>query len=662
FMRYIQQTPINEIIGRIPDQVRAKGNGEVNLHLKVPFAKPEHTQVSGSYNFINNEIKFDLPVPLLRRVTGKLFFTDHGVKIEKIEAKTLNSMTILSATTAKNGIMHFKINSPALDYNAASSFYLPFLAPLISGKSATNIYFNIGKQGLDQLGASSTLQGVKLDAPAPLAKEFTDISKMNLTMLNKKANFAISFDYANRLFGNLSLNQHGQIDQGLLAVGTKEFATANPNRSKLVINANLDEMHIFTWLETIKKLTATNSSSKTTTFTNSITKKPQPAILATQPLSTESATIFPLEILLNTNNLYVEQQNFHKANADLLVTQDQTLFNFNNTQANGFGSYTYANQQLDLFLNKFNLQHSIDNNLPKVTMQQQQLASVANFESSVKPTESLVVNHTQDLAVNLVKPAIESAVKVTAASFNSAPMGQLNSQRLNFPTINLLINNLYYENHSLGKFSVRLRPVGPDLLIEDGELTNEDTARIVFSGVNYCMECGSKKALVNLTASVKINDLGALLENLDYGQIIAKAKGEGSVSVQWNGQLQDFDFAHAIAEVSINLTSGKFLKVDTNNIIGRIIGLINLQTLVSFAKLEFAEIFANGFYFDQLNLKAYLLNNKIDLKNLTMSGPLANVHSLGSIDIPNDNLNLYLSVTPRLGTSLAIGAAIATAN
>lgn len=105
-----------------------------------------------------------------------------------------------------------------------------------------------------------------------------------------------------------------------------------------------------------------------------------------------------------------------------------------------------------------------------------------------------------------------------------------------------------------------------------------------------------------------------------------------------------------------------FLKLALEAFFGEILGIINLQSITNITHLDFSDAFSNGFYFNTLKIRAYFLNNKLDIKSLYMAGPLAVVRSYGVIDINKDELDTYLMVTPKLGAGIAIGAAVATVN
>ena len=631
FMTYLRQTPVNDIIGKIPEKITTSGNGVVKIHLMVPFDDPLHTEVNGSYNFNNNSLEFnDLPIPLLSNTNGSLFFSEHGLRIDRIDTKTLNSDANLSVVTDKSGTMHFNVYSPNLDYYELSDYYISFISSIFKGKSPTNISFDIGKRGIDKISATSTLLGVTILAPQPLGKESSTSNGMEFTLAPDHGRFSINFNYAKMLFGNVLFNEHGKLDHTYISFGNPNLPTATKNDPKVLISVDTNNFDGVQWLETVLKTIkpASESNSKQNHFSNNISKSHE-----------TSNNIFPIEVLVNTGNLFIYNSNYQQTNSDILVNKDKILFNLNNTFSNGFGSFEFATKTLNIALNKFNLLQSPykkpQQQNPKNTMSK--FADLNQIQTS-QAKESGIAIDTKHL-----KPMIES----------------ISNEAMNFPNIILSINNFYFENMRAGLAKVNLKPKGNDLLIESGQFIGKST-EIYFHGANYCITCAPNKQFVEVVAHTKIHDLGSTIEHFGFGTVVESGSGTVDTTLQWNGKLQDFKLEHAIAAIKVDLKDGKFLKVSTGGIFGEILGIVNLQTLTNLIKLDFSQSFSNGFYFNTLKSSAFLLNNVLTIKSLYMSGPVATVQSFGTINITSETLDVYMNVIPKLGAGFAIGAGAAT--
>ncbi|MDQ5922137.1 MAG: hypothetical protein QG673_2196 [Pseudomonadota bacterium] len=651
FMTYLRQTPINEIIGKIPEKVQSLGNGNAKIHLMVPFADPEHTLVNGDYTFINNNLQFDLPIPDLSNVSGTLHFSEKGVKIDKISETVLNSQATIKAITADNGNMQFYVFSPNLNYKLAAKFYAPFLEPIINGNSTANVYFEIGKKGISEINVKSNLYGVAIAAPSPLKKESTTTSNLtiNLEPDHITDNFIVNLNYANSLFGKIQFKEHGELDHAYLSIGSKEPVLFTANKSKIIIRVDTPYIYGEDWLNTVLKIVKADTSIKNETL---IKSESAPIIEVKSHAAQQE--VFPIEVIYSTTHLMLSTADYFYADGDILVLKDMTLFNINNTLTNGFGSYTYANKNLGLLFNDFNILKAVD--VVRNTKKKNMVKPITSGTDFAKLNQNIAVNANTNVHFNesayTLKMNKQNLSKFIESAANSA---------MNFPNIKLVINNLYYENVLLAQAKVNLRPSGNDLLIESGEILGK-VNHTTFHGVNYCMECGTNKAFVELTAHLEINDLGKMLDNIGYTQVVAKANGTIDGSLQWNGKIQDFNLAHSIGSFKVDLKNGKFLKVSTGSIFGEIIGLINLQTITNFAHLDFSEAFSNGFYFNTLKIRAYLLNNVLTIKSVYMTGPLATVLSYGTIDVNNEMVDSYISIVPKLGAGIAVGAAAATLN
>ncbi|MCC2624203.1 MAG: hypothetical protein K0R14_76 [Burkholderiales bacterium] len=632
FMGYLQQTPVNAIIGNIPDKVSATGNGIVNLHLKVPFSDPNKTIVDGNYEFKSNSLKFDMPVPPLSNVYGKLFFTEHGMQIDSLTALTLGSTVNAKANTDKAGTIHFAINSPNLDYAKFSEFYLPFLSSIFSGHANTQVSFDIGKHGINNINSHSNLAGVRVSAPKPLYKDPASINPVNFIMLNNNKGFNVQFNYANMVAGKVMLDEHGNLGKTDLTVGSADFLSNTSNNPKIIVNGNIHDTYVLDWLDTIIKLTTKNSKSQ-----SKVAASGKPAGSNTRKPS-DSNSFFPLELWLDTSHFFFGKTDYRKVNLDVLVSKTDAIFVINNARANGYGKFNFAKDELNLMINDFHYSQAVIDLTDKESVP---FAIKINNAQAAKPT--LKTNDQIKVAFNNVKSQKESA-----------------DANVKLPLTHILIKNFWFENQLFGSFSLTLRPHGKDLIVENGLLRSK-ISDVTFNGVNYCMECGLNRSFVDMQTKTDIKDLGSLLNSLGYKDTVSGGKGVASASIQWNGRLDDFDITRTIATIAVEIKNGKFLKIDTSSsILNQLIGIINLQYIFNFANGNLGGALQNGFFFNKLTMHAYLMNSKLTIKDLDILSASLTVSSHGIIDVQNDTIDMHMSVTPHLSAGVAVAAGVVT--
>ena len=103
--------------------------------------------------------------------------------------------------------------------------------------------------------------------------------------------------------------------------------------------------------------------------------------------------------------------------------------------------------------------------------------------------------------------------------------------------------------------------------------------------------------------------------------------------------------------------NGQFNKLEPG--VGRLLGVLSLQSLPRRITLDFRDVFSQGFAFDSINGNLSMNKGVIETRDLQISGPAAKVLMSGSASVPQETQNLKVRVQPAIGESLAVGAMIA---
>lgn len=615
FMTFLRKTPINEIIGKIPERVIAKGDGKVDLNLKVPFKDPLKTQVKGSYTFYNNTLKFELPIPELTKVNGDLDFAHNGLDISDIKAYVFDSKVNLNAKTDYSGRIVFKAKSSDLDYQQLAKFYLPPVSNLVSGSAATEVEFEITKHGIQNLTARSNLVGLECSAAAPLRKSADQVGSMYLNLKPNVSNrgYLLNFDYASQLKGQVQLGKRITTNSLKLALGRGTPYLHNPDKGVVTsVNAVVESINISEWLDTVKKVTDTIKKVRKEQGYMESSNKIKPLII--EEKADPEKLVFPIQIVLKSSKIKFGKARFKSGAANIFVDAQKTYFNIYTPVVSGSGYYNYAKNKLNLNIDRYML---------------------FKLPSQVKATPE------SNIALNFV---------------NGSP--KVESQTI--PNIDLVVNNLFYQNHELGKVTANIHQEKNDLYLDNGVLAAKD-AVINFNGVNYCFGCGRDASYVDLQFNAQVKNAGDLIYDLDLGRILDKGNGTVAGALQWNGGLQDFNIFQTVGSVNASLDSGKFLQVNPG-VLGGLLSIINLQGLFEVGSFDFEELFKKGFYFNHLDINADILTTQVQLKRVYMSGPMAKVNSSGKVNFATDTVDAYISVAPKLGVTVALTAGVATLN
>ena len=160
-----------------------------------------------------------------------------------------------------------------------------------------------------------------------------------------------------------------------------------------------------------------------------------------------------------------------------------------------------------------------------------------------------------------------------------------------------------------------------------------------------------------LSFKLDVADIGKMLERVGYADAVRRgtAKLEGKVS--WAGPPTRIDHASLGGTMVVEAARGQFNKLDPG--VGRLLGILSLQSLPRRITLDFRDIFSDGFAFDSIEGTSKIERGVMSTKDLLIQGPSAKIAMKGEINIPAETQNLRVHIEPALGDTLAIGAMIA---
>ena len=178
FLQFVQQSPVRGYIDGFTDDIKASGDGQLELSAQVPLSLNKPPTVAGQLKVQNSDIDLGHGAPLLRSTRGELSFTQSGIKADNVTANILGGPARLNVQTAEGGTVRAslqgKVNLDALRENEAS----PLLKRL-HGNTAWDANISVVKK-VANLTLNSTLQGISSSLPAPLAKSAEEIWPLHI--------------------------------------------------------------------------------------------------------------------------------------------------------------------------------------------------------------------------------------------------------------------------------------------------------------------------------------------------------------------------------------------------------------------------------------------------------------------------------------------------
>jgi uncharacterized protein (TIGR02099 family) len=221
------------------------------------------------------------------------------------------------------------------------------------------------------------------------------------------------------------------------------------------------------------------------------------------------------------------------------------------------------------------------------------------------------------------------------------------------PTLDLQVERLLWGENLLGSVSFRSQAVPEGLDFTEIRLTGP---LMSIEGRGRCRqtEAGPHSWLA-LTA--KGSDLGEALRSLGYESLFYKAPAEVALDLDWLGGLVEFSAADLRGRIRVAVGAGSLLDIEPG--VGRVLGILNLEALQRRLTLDFSDLFGRGFAFEKISGELKIAEGEATIEKLVIEGPSADISIAGSANLVDKELDQIVTVTPRIGTGVAIASAVA---
>jgi uncharacterized protein (TIGR02099 family) len=159
-----------------------------------------------------------------------------------------------------------------------------------------------------------------------------------------------------------------------------------------------------------------------------------------------------------------------------------------------------------------------------------------------------------------------------------------------------------------------------------------------------------------LKFELEASDVGRLLKRLDYPDAVRGGTARLGGQLSWRGGPADLDFPTLDGDMNLLAESGQFRKLDPG--VGRLLGVLSLQSLPRRITLDFRDIFSEGFAFDRISGSIGVKAGVLRTDPLEIRGPAARIFMRGQASVPDETQDLLVTVQPTLSESVAVGAAL----
>ena len=234
----------------------------------------------------------------------------------------------------------------------------------------------------------------------------------------------------------------------------------------------------------------------------------------------------------------------------------------------------------------------------------------------------------------------------------AAEIGEGSTTLINaLPGMSLSVDDLRIGDKALGKLELKARNDRGAWNLDALNLQNPDGA---LKGKGVWNNTGRHQTRLDFELTAK--DVGKLLDRLGFDDSVRRGTARLTGDLQWGGPPTGIHYPSLSGQLNVNVEKGQFNKLEPG--VGKLLGLISLQSLPRRLTLDFRDIFSDGLAFDSIEGKLAVRKGVMrTIEPLRIAGPAAQVEMQGETDLKSETQDLQVTVRPELGGLAAVGTA-----
>jgi uncharacterized protein (TIGR02099 family) len=567
-VKFVNQSPVKLVTQGFTDNLKASGNGKLNLELIIPMQDLEAAKYKGIYKISNGTIfaNADVGLPELGKLNGVLSFTENSLTAQNVNTEILGGPAQFSLRTGAEKILRITANGRITDAGikklASNS-----LIDSIQGSTDWAGEITI-KKPLADLSIRSNLVGIAIQLPPP----FNKAANQSVAFSIDKKQSSPTTDSIDIKYGNLISSKILRTEQsGKLAFERGDIginiAAETPNVAGLSLHGKLDSVNADEWLALFNK-----------------------------PSNKADASI-----TINKANVAIQKFDIfgRRLNAVKLVAQP----------------------------NATGLQIAIDS---------QEITGDAEWQNA---GNGKIIARLKNLTI----PNNSDINKVSEQKdFRKLTQG--------YPALDVVADNFQLGVKKLGRLELNAFETGDDWMIQKLKISNPDsTLSAEGSWHNW-----TRNPNTNLKFALNVDNIGKTLVRFGQPDTVKGGQAEVVGQLQWSGSPHEFDTTSLNGNFKLDAKKGQILKVQPG--VGRLFGLLTLQSLPRRLSLDFKDLFSDGFAFDKISANARIDNGIMRSDDFFMTGPAAETQIKGETNLKTETQNLKVKVTPHVSDSLSLAA------
>jgi uncharacterized protein YhdP len=670
--RLLLQTPLQPKLTAALGRAALAGAADYKLQLTLPINTIDKTQVAGTVLLAGNDAQMRPETPAFSQLRGNVLFSENGFALANLQGRTLGgearleggsrallgnaSMAAMAgllpvgatstASAAGNPAaepsMAFRIQGTASAEGLRQASELGLVSQLArsaSGSATYSVWLGF-RQGLPEFSVVSNLQGMALTLPAPLGKAAEAALPLRYDNLLVRESLLPDAAGLLRPRDQLALELGKQINvlyerdisaeqprvlRGQIAVGLVAGESPAPVSDEVVANVNLPRLDADAWAALLAGPAVVKS-------------------LSTLPLpNTPSAQVLPAASTINSvaNMAYLPTRLAIRAKEFSWEGRKLSNLVVGGSRAGGTWRANLDANELSGYLEYRQAQSGAAGAGSNQALLYARLARLSIAPSAASDVEALLDE----------QPANIPALDITVQDFElrGKKLGRIEIEAVNLGGFagpgSSSSNPGRMREWRLNKFN---------LILPEATFTAKGNwaARSSAGEAAFPASAASdsrRRTAMNFT--LDIADSGQLLTRLGVKDVVRGGAGKLQGTVGWLGSPLSLDYPSMSGQFNVNINKGQFLQADPG--LAKLLGVLNLQTLVRRLTLDFTDVFSAGFAFDFVRGDVNIERGLASTNNLQMKGVSAAVLMEGSADIARETQDIKAVVVPELNAGTA---------
>jgi uncharacterized protein (TIGR02099 family) len=596
-LRFMRASPVDEWTGHALSQASATGPAALKLNLQLPLSDLDQSSVKGMVQLLGNDLRLRSDVPVLGNARARIDFDRKGVSVQAGQARVLGGDASFDGGTQRDGSLRFTAQGIASADGLRRAGELGAvlrLGQLASGQAAYRLQLGFA-QGQTEFALTSSLQGLGLDLPAPLRKDAEAVLPLRVqTSLLGPGRDELRVEIGTTVLAQYQRDISGdtaKVLRGALAV--QDALPALP-ASGVLAQAKLGQVSLDAWMAVAQRLGASNGSGASAVGAGGAGGGPDPF----------DGGYLPNQIGLRAQSLLLNGRPIGKVVAG--ITR-QTA------PAEAGWRFSVDAEQLNGFIE---LRMGRSGQLERV------LARLARL--------------------SLPKQEADSVSRLLDTGLDQAP-GQI-------PALDIVVDDFELRGKRLGRLEAEA-VAGPTRDWQLNRLQLKHPDAVLNASGRWLNEPGNPQRRSLMDWKLEVADAGNLLEKLGQGRVLRGGKGVLSGQIGWLGSPLSPDYSSMSGELSVALDRGQFLQAEPG--VGRLLGVLSLQSLPRRFLLDFRDVFSEGFAFDGVGGDVKIAAGVASSNNLRMRGVQAAVLMEGSTDLATETQDLRVLIVPEISAGSA---------